>query len=504
MLLYIFLSFLFVLGISFRFIRTIQIGAGGDDAAFYWQTAYEWLHGNKELSEHFRPFIYWLNAQIMGLTGPNDWILRVANGVWDSLTAVMLVYLGWVLRRNWLLGLCFAVSYLFLLEPLIIARSGLVHSPSTFFLICSVASLLLWAQNKKMRLLFLSGLFMSMSWLIHPDLAVLGASVTLVILYKNLRHQGIDSTTFWSISLKEFLLFVFGYFFVFFVFAWDLGFADLFNNFLLNFKTQSKSLQHGLSWRFYHFSSTYLIANLGCGVLVLLGAATGLGVHKIIKKRFSTQDFTLFIFPLGFLFFCALLFAQNVITRLLLPLVPVMMVFIVLQFHDFFRGKRFQTLVAPVLCLFIFVFNIDSFRYPFHEPVSVYKEIDAHFQKFLKKDSILLITPLSILHIHAPLGKKMYLDGRGKYLVSTQHRSLDETLSNEKVTHVWIADILYDQRVFGYNLKFTYEERLLTLYGLKPSEYTLEKEKQMLRDFLLTKKAVLIDRSAMGELYELK
>ena len=504
MVIHILFTLLFIVGISLRFIRTIDIGAGGDDAAFYWQMAYDWLQGNKELSEHFRPFIYWLNAKIMGLTGPNDWILRVANAIWDSFTATLLVYNGWILRRNWLLGLCFAVSYLFLLEPLTIARSGLVHAPSTFFLMASFTSLLLWLSHKKTGLLFLSGLFMGMSWLIHPDLAVLGASVTLVILYKNLKHQDITANNFWSISLKEFLLFVFGYFFMFFIFVWDIGFADLFNNFLLNFKTQNKSLQHGLIWRFYHFSSTYLLANVGVGVLSLSGIATVLLLLKAAKKRFSSQDLALLIFPLGFLFFCALLFSQNVITRLLLPLVPIIMMFVLLQFHDHFREKKWQPLVAPILCALVIIFNMESFRYPFNEPISIYKEINSHFQKFLKKDSTLLITPLSILHIHAPLGNNMYLNGRGKYLVSTQYSSLEETVKKESITHVWIADILHDNRVFGHNLKFTYEERLKTLYGLKPSEYTVEKEKKMIKDFLVAKKWLLINKSEIGELYELK
>lgn len=500
----VFFSLLFCVGVSLRFIRTCDIGASGDDSAFYWQMAYDWMSGDKILSEHFRPFIYWLNAKVMGLTGPNDWILRLANGIYDSLAAALMVASAWLLRRNLLLGLASASAYLFLYYPLTVTRTELVHAPSTFFVTLSLTCLLAWLNKQQNYWLFLCGLFEGMAWLIHPDLAVLGASATFVLFYKNIVSSRIHSEDIWKKISRDFLLYLAGYFLIFFIFMWDLGFSDLMENFFINFKTQSKSLRETFLWRLYHFSEIYLKETAGVYVIILLGLSSGLLIYKKILNRITSHDLALISFPVGFLFFCSLLFAQNVLPRLLLPMIPALILFIFVQFYDVFSQKKFQSLVVALLSLSIIYANFESTRYPFNEQETIYKQLNAHFSPFIKKESKFLITPISTLHIHSVLEKKMYLNGSGVYLVATNYSSIAEAVEKEKITHVWIADVLKDLRIFGINLKLTYVERLKTLFGMTPENYDRDKEIMIIKQFLKSQNATLVDKSKFGELYELK
>lgn len=492
---------LFLIGIYFRFNRLQDVGIEYPDSFFYWQTAFDWYHGTETLTEHFRPFIYWLYSKVMMVIGPSEWSIRFFNASCDCLVGCLIVQAGWILRRSVLLGLTAAVSYFFLLQPLMAARSETVAIPSSLFLLLAFNMTLLWTQNQKAILIFLAGTFLGMSWMTHPDLAVLGSSLTIIILVKLIASKRIDGPKFWPLFFKFFGLFLLGYFLVFGIFLMKFGLSETLENFLENHKSQTKSLKGNLPWRLAYYSYHYIRINLGkFGLILFLMSCLSYG-HKIIKGKFSSQDIILLSFPLLYLFFCALLFARTLIPRLLIPLVPMILLTIFIQVYDLLPKWRRIALISLGL-LFVFI-NHQTWSFSRDQNVSIYKKIDERYSPMLKENSKLLIGPIATNHIHSPLTRKVYLGGKGFYLSSSKEASLNDVVIKNAITHVWIADILYDERVFGKNLKFTYEERLKTLFNMDPKSYTVEAERSALRSFLKDR-AELKHKSNFGELYELK
>jgi 4-amino-4-deoxy-L-arabinose transferase-like glycosyltransferase len=495
------LAALALVGTWFRFYRVAEVGINGSDVFFYWQMAFDWMRGNYSESEHFRPFIYWLYARIMSLTGPNDWVLKLGNGVADTLVAAAMTWAGWILRRSLLLGLASAVTYLWLPIPLSVARTELVHTWSTLFTLLSVLALMVWTQRQRPGYLFLCGLALSFAWHIHPDLAVLGASVTLVILFKHFRTSGVLAARIQVLS--DFFIFLGGYFSVFIVFSLKFGLFELIANLLHNHRTQGSGQQGSLISRLATISWHYSLENTGEILLALfLLSLIPLGL-KISRGCFSSQDVVLLSYPTGYLFFCALLFSRYFLPRLFVPLVPVMIIFVYVQAYDLWPRRRHLTL-ALVVALTLLP-NWNTWSIAVHHPVSIYKILDKALRPVLGEDFKLLIAPLSVDHIHTPFSNEVYLDGKALYLASTNERNLGEVIEKHRISHVWITrSVLQDDRIFGENFKFAYEERLWHLFGLRPAEYSKEKEISLLQDFLRGQGAVLVYQSEFGEIYELR
>src|SRR5690606_33480576 len=89
-----------------RFYRLSEVGVAGADVFFYWQTAFNWMNGNFELTEHFRPFIYWIHSSLFKITGPNDWIVRYFNSISNLLVGVLVIIAGRLMNKSWLMSLC--------------------------------------------------------------------------------------------------------------------------------------------------------------------------------------------------------------------------------------------------------------------------------------------------------------------------------------------------------------------------------------------------------------
>jgi hypothetical protein len=496
---------LFIVLVLIRFYRIDQIGVDGADEFFYWQTAYNWLHGNFELTEHFRPFIYWLYSKLFEVFGNHKNIIGIFNVTCDVLVGMGIVYLGYLLRRSVWVGLAAAISYFSLYLPISFARSGCVHAPSSLFLMAYLIYFFHYLKTLKKAFLFFAGFFLSVSWHIHPDLAVLGSAAALTIFYKNCSSVKTSSENYWESFFKDFITFLAGFFLVFFTFAMKFGTAELLNNLLYNHKTQSKNLSSGFVSRLMNFSSTYLQDNLGLSLLVLFSFALLIFLAKAKKGKLTSIELSLFLMPLSYLFFCSLLFARYSIPRLFIPIVPSVIIFIFLQLHDLAKQKalRFELIVLPLVLILLGV-NYNGMLYPFNQSVSPYKLVEETFSPLMKGTGKYLITPITTRNIHTPLAKNAYLHGRGLYLSSTNELTLDQVIEKNNISYVWIADILYDAKVFGEDRKFSYDERLINLFGLDPSNYSLEKEKTAMRDYLIKRSALLVSKTPLGELYELR
>lgn len=488
--------------IYFRFYHIQEIGILHPDAFFYWESGREWMLGNEIVTEHFRPFIYWLYGKILWIGGDNDWSIKAFNGICDILTGITLIWSAWSLRKNLTLALSICASYLILWQPMAMSRTETVHTVSALFITLTVACLIKWTEKLNKLFIFLSGLFLSFAWLTHPDLAVLGLAVFFTILYKIFSGFETSRRETFKTFMVNFIIFLVGYFIVLFLFIERLGLDVIIQSLLANHKAQTKSMTGSVLWRFIYFSYHYLRINLGgLAGLGLYIFSIGLFLINAIKHKISSKDFVVFIFPVVYLILCSLLFARILIPRLLLPLIPLIIFFIHLQFHEFFKRK----LITPILLSgFIIVLNLKSFSLAKTQEISPYRQIHNRYEKFISASDKMLITPLTIQSIHSPLMKKIYLHGNGEYLIFSEEESLDQVISERNITYVWISHILRDERVFGKNIKPKNVERLRTLYKMEPKDYNSEKERILLREYLKSKNATLVDQSNLGELYELK
>jgi hypothetical protein len=498
----IILSILFVFGAWLRLDRIMEIGISAPDGFFYWETATEWLNGHPTLTEHFRPFIYWLDSKILALLGVNDWSLRFFNAACDIGVAGIIIWIGVHFKKDVLLGLSASVSYLYLLEPLLSARGDTVHSPSTLFVSLSILSLLYWLKNLKSYNLLFSGLFLGLAWLTHPDLAVLGLAGSLSIFYKQLISDKFKNSNFWYCLIKNQAIYIFGYFLVFILFIFYFDLESIFTSFLVNHKAQTKMIQHSFIWRLGYFSYHYIKTNMGILELVLWIISLFIIIKNSLRKKVSSIDLTIALYPTIFLIMCALLFARILLPRLLLPLIPFIVLTIFIQISSLHHKFKHHVLLS--LVFISLSIHHQTILFPQNEPVSIYKKIDQTFSPLLKKNSKLLIAPFTIYHIHTPLSKKVYLSGVGHYLISYDEPSLDVLFKKENFTHVWISDVLYDERILGKNFKEQYQLKIKNLYSMDKQTYDVILEKNFLRQLLSKNNYKLIHQSNLGELYQLE
>jgi len=494
---------IFIAVFVLRLSRITDIGVDGVDTFYYWQTALNWMEGAWSQGEHFRPFIYWLHSKVMLATGQNDWSIRTFNLLCDQFVGILLIYICIRLRKNWVLGLTVALTYFTLFNPLLAARSEIVHAPSSFFFIFSVLFFVKWLQHLDKSSLFTSAILLSCSWHIHPDLAVLGAGYVFMILFKILKSNKIGSDQKISNFLAYLIIFLVGYWSIFLVFSMKIGFSEMLEVLISNHSSQS-SKKGWFILRFFQFFYAYLVQNLGIPLSVLFGLSVLTFGMKIKKGRASSVELFIFIMPVTYSFFCALLFPRVIIPRLFIPQCGLVILFISLQFFDLFRREKIRDSFFIFFSFSFLFFNQNTLYYPFQQPISPYKKISETILKVVSNEGNILIAPLSVIHIHSPLSQNVYLQGRGVYLISTKERHFEDIFKKHNIRYIWIADILQDNRVFGKNLKDSTEARLLSLYGLNPNEYSIEKEKKLLKEKMHDIQANLIFQHSIGEIYELK
>lgn len=496
------LSFCFFAILAIRFFNITNIGLSTPDGFYYWQMALDWMNGLIPESEHFRPFIYWLQSKLFLIFGPSDWILRLFNGICDSGVGLLLIYLTWLMRKNLELALTVAISYFSLFLPLFeSARADTIHAPSSFFLMTSAIFLIRWCRNLKPLELLLHGIFMSMAWHIHPDLAVLGAASAFILFIKLILSNRMSSGDFWKKGIINFSIFLIGYWSLFLVFAFKLGLNEMISTLLVNQKTQGKVAGTFIA-RLFNTSFTYIFENLGYFFTPLLLIAVAILFYKIIKKRVTSHDLVLVIFPFTYLFFCALLFSRFSIARIFIPLVPILCAFILIQIYDVLKSKK-NLLLIGVVTLGLLI-NYKTLVLPFEQPISEYKTVHKEFINTIKDDEKYLITPLSTFYIHSPLRKPVYLNGQGIYLTFTKEESLSEVVEKNHIRYVWIAEILHDPKVFEEYKKRSDSERLKTLFNMDLDKYSRDEEISKMKAFLNQIEAKLIYKTKIGELYELK
>lgn len=479
----------------FRAYRFDQVGIQGADVFFYWDTAYNWSRGLEDLTNHYRPLIYWVHGLVFRLTGPNDWALKLTHLFFDLGTLLTIYTTGYYIRKSVWVGFVAALFYASMPHVLELTRSEIVHAPSTFFMVLACMLFLGWTRDQSGLKLGFCGFFHGVAWHVHPDLAVLGLPFALIIAWKVVVTSKIK-TEDRIVELVRYLgIYIVGYIAVFMVFIIRFNLVDL----LLCLKKGQGAQavnQEFIPLKFLRFLWTYLNSYFGVVGTTVLITVLGLRIYK--KNWLNSETLLLVILPVTYAAFAALMFGRYLLPRLFMPLVPLLCLFLVTALWDL--GK------ARLIAIFGFSFallNHQAFTYSFREPVSPYRHLEAEMAPILKHDSRYLISPLSTFEYHSPLSKKTYLDGRGVYLVNAQGRSLDEVIMKNGISHVWVSNILEDLSIFREHIKGLYVERLSSLYGLEPSQYDRTQEIETIKKFLQKRGAKLVSKSTLGEIYEL-
>jgi hypothetical protein len=491
---FIFLGIIIIL-IFWRFYRLTELGIVGNDVFFYWQTAYDWLNGDLFITEHFRPLIYWLHMKTMWLLGVNDWSIKALHLSMDASIALVLYCLGLKIRKSHLVGFFASMFYLSLFYSFENARTEVVHIPSSFFITLSVLFMTNWFRTPSHHSIFLVGVFHSCAWHVHPDLAVLGLPFVIFISLKIFISSKVSSNERVLSLFKMVSIYVLGYFLVFFVFTAVFGLDEMLDVLKRGHGAQNY-IKEPFLIRFWVQGKAYLLKNFGMmATLIVLST-----ILLFIKKKFKTlEEYFLILVPLFHLLFVAHSLSRHVLPRLFIPMLPLVCLFTAVVLWDSFKNKKWIIAVLAV----IFFANFQTHLYPLNQPSSPYIAIEAEFEKFLPKDKNLLIAPLSVVHHHTPLSKKLYLNGRGRYLVYTTHKNFEEIFKEENISHVWVADAIDRPQEYTSSSRTLYTERIKTLYGLNPEEYDIAKDKQFVKDYLNKRGFKIVHNSNLGTVYEL-
>ena len=161
------------------------------DAAGKWaQGDFEWLRKDK----YYRPAIHLLDAAAVRLGGWNDVSIKFLNAVFDTLTIGLIAATLWRLRRGLLV--CLAGSLLYSLPAFVVEKQVLQeypHGASTAVVVCAVFLIVLGAQTTNWARYaslagggFLGGVAANM----HADLALIGPGLVAFLLAYHLLARG--------------------------------------------------------------------------------------------------------------------------------------------------------------------------------------------------------------------------------------------------------------------------------------------------------------------------
>lgn len=463
----------------------------GSDTFFYWVTARDWAAGKFELTEHYRPLAYLLYAFAMQLGGINDSSIKILNGSLDVLVMLSICALSWRLFRSWRGVFSILLFYVSLPEIVYQARSELLHMPSSLWVLLSILSLLMFSHGLHENgrpvwgWLAAAGLSMGLSMHVHPSLIVIlpGYGLALwALTWRKWYQKGdrrvplLSVTMIWSICVFLPFLFV----------ILNFGFNEFISSLTAGSKAQAGSAVPLLqnvrmaAAKFVDVNSSQVFrwGFWGASLYILISSVWR-------RKVWPGASWLLLALCWSFILFYCILIPRHFLERTYIPmLVPcALLVYMALRRA---LGER----VALAAFVVFAIFNRLEMEHPgvisIQQPISFYRETQNVLAANGWNSQRVLMASLMAESFRTPMAQPSVLGRRALYLLNSTETSWQDLLEKQNIELVILSRSNLDGRIprdeaLGQDW---FLERLRTLYGKMPNEFSLQWEEAHLTQLL--------------------
>lgn len=510
---------IFILGIIIafaayvRFVGLTREGMIGSDVFQYWQIAKWWTEGNFTLDGFYRPFIYLLFSLWMKIFGEYDYTLSVFNAGMDLINIFLIFIITKHISKKNYLALSAALVYATLPGIIHYSRISLVHIPSaTFVLLSTLVFLKFLDTNRELQkklFSFLTGLLVSLTAHIHPDLAFLAPVYLIYIVIYSL-NQKVRYGGFITLkSLKFILLFLVG-----FSVPYIIGIAYyglfMFLNTMLRERTDGavgiSPLQ--LWWQIiYSGIKTHTYSTLP---LLFFGSIFIAIYQRLAGFKSDLKDYLTSALVLGYSLVGTLVLTRY-IERLFIPIIPLVLISIAVWCVKLFSGKwSFVNHSLMVIGTIFFVYlNISAFFPSLQKYQSGYQSIYREAFDILKdrvnENDKILITPYIFYSHRKAFQAPFYFGQNARYIIEYPYdgRYLQDLIDEYNFSYVYIAKEELDTRIIDQSRR----EIPIDFYGLRLNNwengYSVERELEIINNYLRVTKAKKIFESEHGIIYQL-
>ncbi|MFC1461291.1 ArnT family glycosyltransferase [Verrucomicrobiota bacterium] len=517
-----------------RFVNLTNQGMEGCDTFQYWILGQKWAEGNFTLNDGFggpcfRPVAFALHAIAMRLFGFNDYAIKILHASMDMLSIGLVFAIGALIARNLWVGVSSGVMYAFLPKIISSSREELLHTPSTtFLLLCILFYVVFDTVYKRRRLagclfLVLSGVCLSCTALVHPELAILGPAFVFIIFLS------VFSTDKKLITFGQFVLYAFvftlSYSSLYLVSIWVMGFEKV------------KYLTVGIAGEIskgetipLELTVTFLtrgIAELTSKTMECLFLGT-LPLMIILRTKGQERTVTAYLpwicwVGYGLLFEVLIGSELGKLFRVLIPLLPLVGIGIACWYTRALEAVLWNKWMANIVvllgCVLLAWHNFSPYRRTLaRDRAGVQTRFRAVYD--VLKDRIdgkskLLVTPYLEYAYRRAFQQGMYFGNKAVYIIDCPPSvSLDDVVREDKIKYIYVGKQGLDRRFLKKKrfhqhdiddpVKWRGAELVLGgCYGMNNQTYSLEKEYAFLAEFIGSKGAKTLWSTADGTLYEL-
>jgi hypothetical protein len=175
------------IAVFLRFFMISAIGISGDDTLYYLSLTRGWA---EEQRPDFRIVIRALYSLTYHLAGPSDWSIKGLNASLDIANTLLVFWISLRLGGQRTLAWIITLSYVFMPRAIAFARTELLHTGSTTFLLLSCAA---WvhhladrAGSNRTPWLVAAGVFLALSYGVHEDLILFFPGMLFCVAAVNL------------------------------------------------------------------------------------------------------------------------------------------------------------------------------------------------------------------------------------------------------------------------------------------------------------------------------
>lgn len=513
-----------------RFEDITNQGMNTGDSFDYLTEANTWANGEPEFMDgkFYRPVSFALQGLAVTIWGYNDYSIKLLHAGLDIINIILIFILSVKVTKEYWIGFISALIYSFNPKIIYFARMEMVHVESTFFLLLTILTFI-WAWNNgksnlsKFFMLYISGVLGYLTFNSHADLAFVLTMFPIFIALKIFNKKN-------ESQLQNFIK-CFGIFSIGFlsplllgivIFGFERVYTIMYNEF--TFHTSSTVQEQWdisdskliLPFKIIGFTLYYFFRNSFFVIGLLFTGVFFYFLKKIVTRDFS-NIFILFLISQVIIYILLYtIFFKNfnsVYCRLLQPLIP--LIIISTSYFAFFSIKNIvikfrvhgwhKHIFVSVFILF-FIFSVKTLpgTVDFSTP---YKYLHNKIGKDVSQNSKLLVTPLSVYYRDKGFRYNLYFGENAIYQVLINPDSMNtdaqlaQILDFYPIKYIFLSKYL-DKRNFTPDYPFNSDtiSKWKKYFG---NNYELDKDLQLLFEYLEDKHAIIVDSSKHGYLYEI-
>jgi hypothetical protein len=260
---------------------------------------------------------------------------------------------------------------------------------------------------------------------------------------------------------------------------------------------------------FYHYLSFMSSKISFVFFLISLGF---IGYKRFIKReKIHFYIYLLLALILSQILLFAILVPRNYLHRLFSPYMAIYYLVILYPF-TMIRNQKFDKYknISLITISAIMLGSALSSRAIFSK-VSIYKELHGHVGNHISEQAKILIAPTTFYAIGDGFKLPFYFNQNAVYIKKIKNvypdyhpKNLENFCRSENIRLIYIANTKFDTRILHDPKKIPTTNKILhSSYGINVSDYSIEKEKALLKEFISTKNGKLVYQGNLGEVYKI-